>query len=463
MLEVYPELSKNYEMGGKFTFPYNNGTIQRKTSRKVHKSKGNRDSVTSPNGILNFHTHPISCYLQEKTVWGWCSGEDIRETVIFGLKGTLAHAVLAIEGCYLLQISNCAIKYLIDIRTNRIPNSKLMKHYCDAIESRNGDSNKYISNFGISKDKIITGIENGDQRIINQAYSDILRGIIIALIEIYFRSSHRFRTYSFNKKKKVSPYDFLKMVDSFKIKNIFSNKKSVSGCGNIIKCSGIPVGNNKISSFKTYVKDYEHETGFYICDRSGNVISVDVSVQEIFDILPVIEEVTHHLDNCKEWFHVSLTENMILMNGNYIPYVKLSPDTQHQALEYYNTNYETFISKNIYPLVPVSDAKFYWFSIRGDCSHKDIHKHRQFGNSGEISEGLGSMFGNGNFIIGSPVCSYTRKADELLRSKRIPFIRVYYPTISEALSLSKTETVPAVYIRGKYIGGFDNLTKMFGT
>jgi glutaredoxin-related protein len=73
------------------------------------------------------------------------------------------------------------------------------------------------------------------------------------------------------------------------------------------------------------------------------------------------------------------------------------------------------------------------------------------------------MFGNGNFIIGSPVCSYTRKADELLRSKRIPFIRVYYPTISEALSLSKTETIPAVYIRGKYIGGFDNLTKMFGT
>lgn len=448
MLQVYPELSKNYELGGKFAFIYKNGIIHRRTSHnKIHKNKGSKDSVSSPNGILNFHTHPISCYLQEKTIWGWPSGEDIRETIIFGLKGTLAHAVLAIEGCYLIQISNCAIQHLINISTNKLPPPKLIDHFFNAIKYKNTDTSSYLKNFEYDLNN------PSDPKVLTQIFEDILRGLIIVFIEIYFRSSHRFRAYSFNKKTKITPYDYIKMIDSFKIRNIINHKNKVSGCGNVIHCNGIPIGAKNVTSLKKYIEDYEYDTGFYICDKLGNVISVDIPIRELLDIIPVIEEVTKQLDSCKEWFHLSLTENMILYNNNYYDYIKLPTDTQMNLLKYYDKTYSNYISKNIFPLKPISDAKFHWFSMKGDCSYKDIHNYRQ--------QKLPKRSNNNSFyIIGSEKCPYTVKAYNLLRSKHIPVDIEYYPTIEKAISVSKTQTIPSVYYYGKHIGGYDDLKKL---
>ena len=77
--------------------------------------EGSGDSVDTPEGLVNFHTHPIGCYLNEQTVWGWPSGEDIRETILFAMKGSLSHLVLAIEGVYSLQVQLSTLKKFIHI------------------------------------------------------------------------------------------------------------------------------------------------------------------------------------------------------------------------------------------------------------------------------------------------------------------------------------------------------------
>ena len=109
--KLYPLLYKQIEIGGKFTFPINKqGLVKKITSvKKIHTMNGASDSVQAPEGIANFHTHPISCYVGEGTVWGWPSGEDIRETFLFGMKGSVVHLVLAIEGVYSLQINPCIL------------------------------------------------------------------------------------------------------------------------------------------------------------------------------------------------------------------------------------------------------------------------------------------------------------------------------------------------------------------
>lgn len=455
MLSVYPELSKNYELGGKFTFLHTKGVIHRRTShKKVIRNRGQKDSVNCPQGMLNFHTHPISCYLQEKTVWGWTSGEDLRETIIFGLKGTLAHAVLSVEGCYLVQISNCAIDNLINLRLPEIPNTlatKLIGYFASTISHRNKDSDDYVKNFGISKKEILDACASmSNPGIITRILGDILRGIMIVFIEIYFRSTHRFRTYSFCAKTPVTPYDFIKMVESFRLENMFDHKSNVKGCGPVIKCNGISVGSKRVSTFKNYIRDYENNTGFYICDNVGNVIQIEIPIREIFDVIPIVAQVSKNFDKCAKWFHISLTENLVLVAGKYVPYIGLHPKQQYEILEYYNKNYEGYIKNNTYPLIPTGDATFRWYQLHGDCSYKDIHKHRQTHKNGS----------SGVFIIGSPKCQWTRKADELLRSHGVPFTHDYRDTIRDAVHSSGTQTIPAIYVDGKYIGGYTDLEKL---
>ncbi len=74
---LYNLMYLNHETGGKFTFPVTkNHTINTISSdNNIHVIKGSRDSVEAPKGLANFHTHPISCYIGEKTVFGWFSGK----------------------------------------------------------------------------------------------------------------------------------------------------------------------------------------------------------------------------------------------------------------------------------------------------------------------------------------------------------------------------------------------------
>ena len=75
--DINQELVKDHEISGVIYCNDNNEVIG------LNKTKGNSDSVYTPNHTINFHTHPISAYNNGNTVWGWPSGEDIRETIKF--------------------------------------------------------------------------------------------------------------------------------------------------------------------------------------------------------------------------------------------------------------------------------------------------------------------------------------------------------------------------------------------
>jgi hypothetical protein len=170
--DINKELVKNHEISGIILCNDSNQVVG------VNKTKGNADSVYTPNNVINFHTHPISAYNNGKTVWGWPSGEDIRETIKFSLAGNKAHLVFSAEGLYTIQVSPCKIRK--------------MKELLD------------------------------DQE----------RGILIFIIEEYFKSTHNFRGVDeVNQLAKkgiyINPYSYVDFVNTFDLINLLSSKKIV--------------------------------------------------------------------------------------------------------------------------------------------------------------------------------------------------------------------------------------------
>ena len=483
LMKVYPLMSKNYEVGGKFTFPANSetGEIKRRTShKKIHTMNGDKDSVQAPLGILNFHTHPISCYLQEDTIWGWPSGEDIRESLLFGLRGSFAHAIPAVEGVYILQTNHCILTSLCASLPSAAIDGpefdELVDIYIEelqAMDRYSQDFSNYLKEKGMSKEELLDAVTRSPTRF--DVICDILRGIIVALVEIYFRSSHGFRTYRINSRKQITPNDFIQFVESFQLGNIFNHKKKVRGCGNNLKCNGIPIyskGSVKNTPFKKYLKEYENDTGFYAVDKHGHTLSLNVPVSDIYNILPLIEKISNKFIKCDKWFNLSLTPNNIFVQNQYVPYISLDTKFKKETLQYYSKNYESYLARGILPIMPQRDAIFHYFSISGDCSYKDIQKHvrrsqTSFAPVAKPPESTRSGLhlvrsSTANpaaqiHIIGSEKCSYTVRADKLLRSSKTPFTKEYYGTIGEALQRSQTKTVPAIYMYGKLIGGYDDL------
>ncbi len=479
LLQVYPLLFKKYEVGGKFTFPANakTGEIKRRTShKKIHTVKGGKDSVNAPLGILNFHTHPISCYLQEDTVWGWPSGEDVRESILFGLRGSFAHAIPSVEGVYIFQTNPCVLRSLSNMESIVSESSfrdcrhsvKIVEmilqriyKYVENIASRDSSDDfiRYIKSKKISKGELVDRVAGRDQTFLTDIVCDVLRGIIVVLVEIYFRSTHGFRTHRVNKNNKITPEDFIKFVESFQLGNIFNHKKIVKGCGNKLKCNGIPIyskGTIKSSPFKKYLREYEDDTGFYIVDKYGSIFFVDFKVTDIYDILPNIEKIAKKIMKCDQWFSLSITHNNIFVKNMYVPYVSLDTETKKKTLQYYVSNYDSYLKKNILPIVPQGDSIFHYFSIHGNCSYNDIKNHLHVHvksplHAHDYSKPLKIH------IVGSRKCPYTVRADKLLASKKIPFTTDYYQTIAEALEICGTKTIPAIYNYGKLIGGYDDL------
>lgn len=483
LMKIYPLMSKNYEVGGKFTFPANSktGEIKRRTShKKIHTMNGDKDSVQAPLGILNFHTHPISCYLQEDTVWGWPSGEDVRESLLFGLRGSFAHAIPSVEGVYILQTNPCILTSLNNLCSEALhlddhpAFDELISIYIEELQAssmKSHDFSNYLREKGMSKEELLGQILRRPKapirqsRIIFEVICDILRGIIVALIEIYFRSSHGFRTYRVNSRKHITPNDFIQFVESFQLGNIFNHKKKVRGCGNNLKCNGIPIyskGSIKSTPFKKYLQEYENDTGFYAVDRHGHTLSLNVPVRDIYDILPLIEEISKKHIKCDKWFNLSLTPNNILYGNVMAPYISLDTKSKKEILQYYSKNYESYLARGILPIMPQRDAIFHYFSINGDCSHKDIQKSLRSRESASVDANgrrnrVSTASRLGIHIIGSEKCPYTINAEKLLSSRGTPFTKEYYDSIGEALQNTGTKTIPAIYNSGILIGGYDDL------
>lgn len=77
---------------------------------------GDNDSVMTPLAIVNFHTHPLNCYIEGKTIWGWPSGEDLGQCLNFANDNNLTHIIFAIEGTYIIDVNKYFLHY---IQTNK--------------------------------------------------------------------------------------------------------------------------------------------------------------------------------------------------------------------------------------------------------------------------------------------------------------------------------------------------------
>ena len=103
-------LEDKVEIAGKILFKdeKNCNTSVCKLSKKsttYKTNRGNKNSVATPNGIINFHTHPRKCYIDANTIYGWPSGEDIDQCVEFARNGNLIHIVFALEGAYVIRVN----------------------------------------------------------------------------------------------------------------------------------------------------------------------------------------------------------------------------------------------------------------------------------------------------------------------------------------------------------------------
>tara|TARA_B100000963_G_C22590151_1_gene655092 strand:- start:429 stop:1151 length:723 start_codon:yes stop_codon:yes gene_type:complete len=96
------------EIAGKILFTdydcQNNICDKKISNYKI--SEGNGSSVYTPYGIINYHTHPKKCYTDEDAVFGWPSGEDMRQCLSFADKNNLVHIVFTMEGAYIIKVLN---------------------------------------------------------------------------------------------------------------------------------------------------------------------------------------------------------------------------------------------------------------------------------------------------------------------------------------------------------------------
>tara|TARA_Y100001973_G_scaffold100906_1_gene162912 strand:+ start:752 stop:1477 length:726 start_codon:yes stop_codon:yes gene_type:complete len=97
-----------YEIAGKLLFKDEETCkkdICNKKSTDFKINVGNEDSVATPHGIVNFHTHPDQCYIDANTIYGWPSGEDIYQCISFAKRDNLIHIVFTKEGAYIIKVN----------------------------------------------------------------------------------------------------------------------------------------------------------------------------------------------------------------------------------------------------------------------------------------------------------------------------------------------------------------------
>jgi hypothetical protein len=324
--EIFKNLTKSVEVAGVIHCDNNDQVTH------ISKEDGSSDSVYTPNDVINFHTHPISAYNEGACVWGWPSGEDIRESIKFALAGNKAHLVFTVEGLYTIQVSPCKIAKIKEILTEEE------------------------------------------------------RGILIFIIEEYFKSTHNFRaTDEVNDLAKgkifITPYSFVDFANTFDLNNLLTDKEHehtsvpfvpVSKTGhtgihseennNIIKYSGLTgQGFSKIpnggfpevddktivsSPLKKYIRT-EDLKELRTVSKFG--VESSISKSKITDLIKKLKTVCHKFNNVdcnvvwnnnpNAWFFVNFFPSMYYINKGYLKNGKLvCPDKKLANMIYLKHN-----------------------------------------------------------------------------------------------------------------------------
>jgi hypothetical protein len=238
-------------------------------------NRGSSASVKTDPGLCNFHTHPIECYLQEKTAWGWPSGEDIRECIRFMLSGNVIHFVFTLEGIYGIQVNPTFLHALRELE------------------------------------------------------NDLLRGITISMIESYFKSTHGFRNLEYLMKPGTTmctPKDWVHFANEFRLNNILDHKNS-NKCTKSLGCNGFPDTHVPTGTipFHKYLEQYELDP--YTMNASGNLKTYEKEQQFTKAALQSAKFLAEHFrkyTNPKQgyktgqWFKCTFYENQVKINNAYI-------------------------------------------------------------------------------------------------------------------------------------------------
>lgn len=110
----------NVESAGEIEFNDDSCKISKNNekicNKKINSSlkfkNGKKDSVYTPLSVVNFHTHPLNCYIDAETIWGWPSGEDLAQCLNFASDNNLVHVIFAIEGTYIIDVNKLLINFL---------------------------------------------------------------------------------------------------------------------------------------------------------------------------------------------------------------------------------------------------------------------------------------------------------------------------------------------------------------
>jgi hypothetical protein len=412
---LFDLLYENTETSGIFGIDTKNKT----TTKQITRIRGSKASVEAPESIINYHSHPASCYLTEKTIWGFPSGEDTRESILFGFKGSVAHFVIAVEGTYVCQVNPNLLYNLIHLN---VPEESVPPKVLSIIKKYNYNLN------------------------------DFYRGLIILCIEVYFRSTHAFRTSSFVKKYFADPDDYINFVNNFTLKNIFSNEP-IKGCTKI-KCDKVWTFEKKLKqvSFENYVDDYEYKEKVYVCTKSGTIYISSIKLTSFIKMGGLEPLKTYDLMLFKKykeiktdnWFLTKLYKHSI--NGT--PYVKYSNDDKIKILQ-------TIAKRKKLDISLVEEPVFYFYEILGSsCNHIGIKK-----NILEHENNFGPKKTNEALIFyGSDECPHCITFLDSIKNSKDFTIKVNkYPTIEQAIdnaskySGKEISSVPSVFHDKKLI------------
>lgn len=287
--EITKDLSNKYEVSGVIYCNRDNKVVS------IEKQKGDADSVQTKNHVINYHTHPLNAYKEGQTVWGWPSGEDVRETLKFALAGNKGHLVITMEGVYTIQVSPCKLKK--------------MKELLNSIE----------------------------------------RGILIFLIEEYFKTTHNFRgieeVKTLSKKGiKITPHSYVDFINNFDLVNLTSSKTILHKKSPKIKTQfgetfskipniGFPeMENNYITNIplKDYISKEDIKYLYPINEHGEEDSSKVITLSDVLRSIKVI---------CKK-FKVNKCNTKWNNNPNAWFYVNLFDKTQDPYLKIFSTSSE---------------------------------------------------------------------------------------------------------------------------
>ena len=372
--DILQDLLKKVEISGVLICDNNNNIVS------VKKQQGHADSVSTDNNVVNFHTHPISAYNNADTIWGWPSGEDIRESIKFGLAGNKAHMVFTVEGVYTIQISPCKLKKM--------------------------------------KEKL----------------NDRERGVLIALIEEYFKCTHNFRgtdeVNNYNKKGvSINPYSWVDFINNFELRNILSEKSKLST--NIPHGTDLQSG-HRFSKIPNVGFPETRNNGIYTYALS-NYISNDIIHEVLRNISSTgdeselsknisIKELLHSFKKILDTFDANICKSQWNNNPNLWFYVNFFPNM------YYRTGLHKPPSTKEFNLLSISSEPYIIiFSDKSTgCSVNQISKTYDFGHK----FGTPLLFGNRNSTFGrnkfgAKSVSEIPTSSELLRQSKDNIYYVY--------------------------------------